>query len=103
MQGGFVASPHDKTLPIQVHETYPGFPEPPCLGPWTGNREPRALDHRARTHVLPAVGCEVAERNLEVMIWSTLYISVAKCPVRQASDQLNGNDKHAQHYVYYGY
>ena len=72
-------------------------------GPGTGSQEPRALDHRARTHVLPAVGCEVAERNLEVMIWSTLYISVAKCPVRQASDQLNGNDKQAQHYVYYGY
>ena len=72
-------------------------------GPGTGSQEPRALDHRARTHVLPAVGCEVAERNLEVMIWSTLYISVAKCPVRQASDQLNGNDKQAQHYAYYGY
>ena len=70
------------------------------------NREPSTSalsDHRARTYVLPAVGCEVAERNLEVMIWSTLYISVAKCPVRQASDQLNGNDKQAQHYVYYGY
>jgi hypothetical protein len=32
-----------------------------------------------------------------------LYISVAKWPVRQASDQLDGNDKQAQHYVYYGY
>ena len=72
-------------------------------GPGTGSQEPRALDHRARTHVLPAVGCEVAERNLEVMIWSTLWISVAKWAVLDANDQLNGNDKQAQHYAYYGY
>ena len=31
---------------------------------------------------MSAVGCEVAERNLEVMIWSALCISVAKWPVR---------------------
>ena len=60
-------------------------------------------DNRARTFVLPAVGCEVAERNLEVMIWSTLWISVAKWAVLDANDQLNGNDKQAQHYAYYGY
>ncbi len=49
------------------------------------------------------MGCEVAERNLEVMIWSTLWISVAKWAVLDANDQLNGNDKQAQHYAYYGY
>ena len=52
---------------------------------------------------MSAVGCEVAERNLEVMIWSALCISVAKWPVRQASERINGNDKQAQHYAYYGY
>ena len=69
------------------------------------DRQPRASalsDNSARTFVLPAVGCEVAERSLEVMIWSTLCISVAKWAVRQARDQLNGNDKQAQHYAYYG-
>ena len=73
----------------------------PCLGPWIGSQATRALsDSRARTYVLPAVGCDVAERNLEVMTLSTLCISVAKWPVRQARDQLNGNDKQAQHYAY---
>ena len=38
--GGFVASPYDKTLPIQVHETWPGVPRPSRLGPWTGSQEP---------------------------------------------------------------
>ena len=34
MQGGFVASPYDKTLPIQAHETWSGFLEtsPPTRG-----------------------------------------------------------------------
>jgi len=75
--------PNDKTPSIPLHETRPG-------GSWTTlprpvDREPRAgalSDHRALTYVLPAVGCEVAERNLEVMIWSALCISVAKLPVR---------------------
>jgi len=40
MQGCFVASPYDKTLSIQVHETWPGVPEPSCLSPGTGNQEP---------------------------------------------------------------
>ena len=38
MQGGFVASPYDKTLPIQAHETWSGVPEPSCRGPWTCGR-----------------------------------------------------------------
>ena len=70
------------------------------------DREPKTgalSDNRARTYVMSAVGCEVAERNLEVMIWSMLCISVAKSPVRQASERINGNDKQAQHYAYYGY
>ena len=41
MHGGFVASPYDKTLPIQVHETWPGVPRLSCLGLWTGDQEPR--------------------------------------------------------------
>ena len=35
-----MASPYDKTLPIQLHETWPGVPGPSCLGPWTGNQGP---------------------------------------------------------------
>ncbi len=52
---------------------------------------------------MSAVGCEVAERNLEVMIWSALCISVAKWAVLDASERINANDKQAQHYAYYGY
>ena len=33
--------PNDKTLPIPLHETWPGVPQPPCRSPWTGNQEPR--------------------------------------------------------------
>ena len=49
----FIASSNDKTLCISLHETWPGVTEPSRLGPWTGNQELRALDHRARTYVLP--------------------------------------------------
>ena len=51
MQGGFVALPYDKTLSIQVHETWPGVPGPSCLGLWTGDQEPRSTDSRAPIHV----------------------------------------------------
>ena len=45
--------PNDKTPCISLHEILPGVPEPSCLGPWTGNQEPKALsDNRARTFVL---------------------------------------------------
>ena len=44
----FATSSNDKTLPISLHETWPGVPGPSCLGPWTGNQEPKALsDSRA--------------------------------------------------------
>jgi hypothetical protein len=42
-----MASSTDKTLPIQVHETWPVVTGPPCPGPWTGNQEPGLADHRA--------------------------------------------------------
>ncbi len=39
-EGGFVALPYDKTLPIQVDETWPGVSAPSCLSPWPGSQEP---------------------------------------------------------------
>ena len=36
-----------------------------------------STDIRVATYVMSVVGREVADRNLEVMIWSTLCISVA--------------------------
>jgi len=40
-QAGFVASPYDKTLSIQVHKTGHAIIARSCLGPWTGGQEPR--------------------------------------------------------------
>ena len=51
--GGYIASLDDKKFPILLHETWPGVPSPYCLGPRTGNQEPRAPNIRARTYVLP--------------------------------------------------
>ena len=45
MQGGFVASPYDKTLPIQAHETWSGVLKLPCLGPGIKNQGPRSIHH----------------------------------------------------------
>ena len=57
--GGFVASPYNKTLSIQVHETWPGVPEPSCLSPGTGNQEPglyRTIDHAPSTYYWRCLG-----------------------------------------------
>ena len=45
--------PNDKTLPISLHETWPGVPTPSSLGPWTGNQAPRATtDNRAGIYIM---------------------------------------------------
>ena len=48
-----------------------------ALGPRTKYHGTRSTDIRVATYVMSVVGREVADRNLEVMIWSTLCISVA--------------------------
>ena len=47
--GLFVTSPNDKTPCISLHETWPGVTAHSCVGPWTGNQEPRTLDHAPKT------------------------------------------------------
>ena len=57
--------PNDKTLPIMLHETWSGVPEPPCPGPWTGDQEPKApSDNRARSYV-PAFSVAWAQLVLD--------------------------------------
>ena len=51
--GCFLASPYDKTLPIQVHKTGHAIIARSCLGPWTGGQEPvlyRTIEYAPSTY-----------------------------------------------------
>ena len=51
-QGHFVPQSNNKTLPIPLRKICPKVTAPYCLGPWTGNQEPRTVGIGSRTHVL---------------------------------------------------
>ena len=57
-------SSNDKTFPILLQKTWPVVPSPYCLGPWTGNQEPR-LYRLLSTYLRPAYSVAAAQSALD--------------------------------------
>ena len=57
-------SSNDKTLSILLQKTWPVVPSPYCLGPWTGNQEPR-LYRLLSTYPRPSYSVAAAQSALD--------------------------------------